>query len=89
MATNAWYQALGIYGYQHQSYRQADGVISLTVAHHGGELRCPHCNGTNIIRRGFIHRVWHAPPVALHPVVVSAQVPRVECRRCHSNSRPA
>jgi transposase len=84
MGTNAWYQALGIYGYRHQSYRQADGVISLTVAHHGAELRCPHCNGTNIIRRGFIHRVWHAPPVGLHPVVVSGQVPRVECRRCNS-----
>lgn len=84
MATNAWYQALGIYGYRHQSYRQSDGVISLTVVHNGSELRCPHCNGTSIIRRGFISRVWHAPPVGLHPVVVSAQVPRVECRGCNS-----
>lgn len=82
MATNAWYKAIGIYGYTHQSFYQAGGSITLTVQHDGADLRCPHCRGTNIIKRGTISRTWHAPPLALHTVVVTAKVPRIECRRC-------
>lgn len=82
MATNAWYKAIGIYGYTHQSFYQAGGSITLTVQHDGADLQCPHCRGTNIIKRGTISRTWHAPPLALHTVVVTAKVPRIECRRC-------
>ena len=82
MATDAWYKAIGIYGYTHQSFHQAGGSITLTVQHDGSDLQCPHCRSTNIIKRGAISRTWHAPPLALHTVVVTAKVPRIECRRC-------
>ena len=82
MATDAWYKAIGIYGYTHQSFHQAGGSITLTVQHDGSDLQCPRCRSTNIIKRGTISRTWHAPPLALHTVVVTAKVPRIECRRC-------
>ena len=35
MATDAWYKAIGIYGYTHQSFHQAGGSITLTIQHDG------------------------------------------------------
>ncbi len=82
MATNAWYKAIGIYGYTHQSFQQVGERVTLTVQHDGAELRCPHCRGMNIIKRGTVVRTWHAPPLGLRTTVVTAKVPRIECRRC-------
>lgn len=84
MSTSVFYRALGIRGYEHQSIRQQDGGIVMRVRHDGSELTCPHCGGSNIIRRGTVPKRWSAVPIGRKPVTVFADVPRIECRECHT-----
>lgn len=78
----AWYQALGIRGYRHQSFTRRKRHIHLRAVHSGEPLCCPHCKGTDLRRRGTVHRMWRSTPIGLNTVSVSADVPRVECRAC-------
>lgn len=83
MSTSVLYRALGICGYKHQSIKQQEGGIVIQVRHNGGPIACPHCGGTNIVRRGTVPRSWSAPPIGRRPVTIFARVPRIECRNCH------
>jgi len=84
MSTSVFYRALGIRGYKHQSMREQDGGIVIWVRHDGSELACPGCGGSNIVRRGTVPRSWSAVPIGRRSVTVFAEVPRIECRDCHS-----
>jgi transposase len=78
------YRALGVRGYVHKSIRQQDGGLAIRLEHDGGELTCPHCCSTNVIRRGTVPKRWSAPPLGSKPVTLFAEVPRIECRDCRS-----
>lgn len=84
MSTSVFYRALGIRGYKHQSIKQQDGGIVMRVRHDGSELTCPQCHGSNIIRRGTVPGRWSTVPIGRKPVTVFAEVPRIECRDCHT-----
>ena len=84
MSTSVFYRALGIQGYQHQSIREQDGGLVMRVRRDGGELTCPHCGGSNIVRRGTVPRRWSTVPIGRKPVTVFAEVPRIECRDCRT-----
>jgi transposase len=84
MSTNVFYRALGIRGYKHQSSKEQDGGIVIRVRHDGSELTCPHCGGSNVIRRGTVPGRWSTVPIGRKPVTVFAEVPRIECRDCHA-----
>jgi transposase len=82
MSTSVLYQALGIRGYKHQSIRKERGRIVLRARHDGKKLKCPKCGGTHITRRGTVERRLSAPPIGSLPVVVFADVPRIQCHDC-------
>lgn len=84
MSTSVFYRALGIRGYKHQSIKEQDGGLVMRVRHDGGKLTCPHCGGTNIIRRGTVPKRWSTVPIGHKPVTVFAEVPRIECRDCQT-----
>jgi transposase len=84
MSTSVFYRALGIRGYKHQSIKEQDGGLVMRVRHDGSELTCPHCGGTNVLRRGTVPRSWSAVPIGHRPVTVFAEVPRIECRDCRT-----
>lgn len=84
MSTSVFYRALGIRGYKHQSIKEQDGGLVMRVRHDGSELTCPHCGGTNVLRRGTVPRSWSAVPIGHRPVTVFAEVPRIECRDCQT-----
>lgn len=84
MSTSVFYRALGIRGYKHQSIQERDGGLVMWVRHDGSDLRCPHCGGANIIRRGTVPKRWSTVPIGHRPVIVFAEVPRIECRDCQT-----
>ena len=84
MSTSVFYRALGIRGYKHQSLQEQDGGLVMWVRHDGRELTCPHCGGSNIIRRGTVPKRWSTVPIGRKPVTVFAEVPRIECRDCQT-----
>lgn len=82
MSTSELYKALGVRGYVHQSIRLQEGGVLIRMQHDGSDLSCPQCQGTNIVRRGTVPRSWAAPPIGSKPVMLFADVPRIECRDC-------
>ena len=84
MSTSVFYRALGIQGYRHQSIREQDGGLVMRVRRDGGERTCPHCGGSNIVRRGTVPKRWSTVPIGRKPVTVFAEVPRIECRDCRT-----
>jgi len=84
MSTSVFYRALGIRGYKHQSIKEQNGGIVIRVRHDGRKLTCPQCNGSNVIRRGTVPGQWSTVPVGRKPVTIFANVPRIECRDCHT-----
>jgi len=84
MSTSVLYKALGVRGYVHQSIRLQEGGVLIRMQHDGSGLICPQCKGMNIIRRGTVPRSWSAPPIGARSVTLFADVPRIQCRDCHS-----
>jgi transposase len=82
MSTSGVYRALGISGYRHRSARLEDGRLHIRLEHDGAPLTCPHCGSADVIKRGTVAKCWSAPPLGSKPVIVFADVPRVQCRGC-------
>lgn len=82
MSTSVLYRAIGMRGYEHVSAWEQQGVFKLRMRTPEGRLRCPDCGSADVIRRGSVDRLLHAPPVGLRATVLFVQTPRVECRAC-------
>jgi transposase len=76
------YSALGVSSYDILDSWREDGRFHLRLGVPVSKLRCPQCGDRNVIRRGLVDRMVHAPPVGLDRAVYFIQVPRLECRRC-------
>lgn len=83
MSTSILYHGFGIRGYRYKSTKFLEGDIILAIEKESFSLRCPCCNGRNIIRRGTSLRWFHALPIGKKSVYVNLQVPRVQCRDCN------
>ena len=44
--------------------------------------RCPQCGSRDVIRRGTVDRLVHAPRIGMDRTVLLIRTPRLECRRC-------
>ena len=82
MTTRELYSSIGVSGYEHQQCWRKDGVFHLRMAAPGSCYRCPQCGNRDVIRRGTVDRVVHAPPIGMERTQLFIKVPRLECRRC-------
>jgi transposase len=82
MTTRALYQAIGVPGYEALECWRKDGVCCLRMAAPAACRRCPQCGSRDVIRRGTVDRVVHAPRIGLDRTVLFIQTPRLECPRC-------
>ena len=82
MTTKELYQGLGVSGYEHVAIWRNDGVFHLRMAVPASSLRCPQCGNRDVIRRGLVDRMAHAPRMGMDRTVLFIQTPRLECRRC-------
>ena len=83
MSTSLFYHGFGIRGYRYKSTQFLEGNIVVAIEKDPLTLRCPCCNGRNIIRRGTSLRWFHTLPIGRKKVYVNLHVPRVQCRDCH------
>ena len=82
MTTRELYRSIGVSGYEHQQCWRKDGFFFLRLAAPDTCLRCPQCGNRDVIRRGTVDRVVHAPPIGMDRTQLFIQTPRLECRRC-------
>lgn len=82
MTTKELYQGIGVAGYEHLASWRKEGVFHLRMAVPASSLRCPQCGNRDVIRRGLVDRMAHAPRMGMDRTVLFIQTPRLECRRC-------
>ena len=82
MTTRELYHGIGISGYEHVDCWRKEGVFHLRMRVPASSYRCPQCGNRDVIRRGLVHRMAHAPRVGMDRTVLFIQTPRLECRKC-------
>ena len=81
MTASELYHGFGLEGYQTVA-TSFEGTKIIVEVESKKRLRCPVCNGTNVVRRGRCPRDFRVPPIGHKKVVIRWAVPRVECRDC-------
>ena len=81
MTSSELYHGFGLEGYQTVA-TSCEGTKIIVEVESKKRLRCPVCNGTNVVRRGRCPRDFRVPPIGHKKVVIRWAVPRVECRDC-------
>jgi len=82
MSTSLLYHGFGIRGYRHVRTEYEGGETVFAIRQEDTELRCPRCDGADLIRRGQASRRFRALPIGNKRVWIDLPVQRVECRRC-------
>ncbi len=65
-----------------QNCWRRDGVFHIQMEAPVSCHRCPKCGNREVIHRGAIDRVVHAPPIGRERTLLFIKTPRLECRIC-------
>lgn len=84
MSTRGLYLAIGLGGYRHVSAWDEKGKYKFRMEPPESSIRCPGCRSVDVIRRGTVDRMVHAPPIGSRQTIVLIRAPRLECRRCRT-----
>ena len=76
------YKSIGVRGYSLLECWRKDGTFHLRLAAPASCYRCPQCGNRDVIRRGTVDRIVHAPRIGMDRTLLLIQTPRLECRRC-------
>ena len=82
MSASVLYQLLGVYGYRVTKVQRDEGRALLHIEPQPHRVRCPECQGKNVIRRGEEVRWFRNLPIGQDCTWLIAKIPRVECRDC-------
>ena len=82
MSTSLLYHAFGIRGYRYQSTAYEEGAVIFTITQDRLTLRCPECNGRDIVCRGVNVRELRTVPIGGKRAYVHIAVQRVWCLLC-------
>lgn len=83
MSTSILYHGFGIKGYDYVRTKFAHGCICFKIHQDRFKLRCPLCNGRDVIRRGFKHRLFRLLPIGKKRAFIELNIPRIECFACN------
>ena len=84
MSTSLLYHAFGIRGYDYVRTQYSEGNTIFTIEKKPFSLRCPCCNGRDVIRHGTTLRWFHAIPIGKKATYIKTKIPRIECKCCHT-----
>lgn len=76
------YKSIGVSGYEPLSCWRKDGVFYFRMSAPSSCYRCPQCGNRDVVRRGQVDRVVHAPRIGMDRTVLFIKTPRLECRNC-------
>lgn len=82
MSTSLLYHAFGIRGYRYQSTGYEEGAVIFTITQDRLTLRCPECNGRDIICKGVNVRELRTVPIGGKRAYICIAVQRVWCLLC-------
>ena len=85
MLTNSLlFHAFGIYRYQLKNTKYQEGKVYFHIEHDRASLRCPICDSSSIIKRGYQTKTFKTVPIGLKPVFIVLKHQRVFCSDCQN-----
>jgi transposase len=75
-------KSIGVAGYEPLACWRKEGVFHLRMSAPASCYRCPQCGNRDVIRRGQVDRMVHAPRIGMDRTVLFIRTPRLECRIC-------
>ncbi len=83
MSQSLLYHAFGVReGYEYRSTKYVEGRVEFHLVVRESALKCEHCGGVELLRRGSRTRRVSGISIGPKPVVLVVEVPRCECRAC-------
>ena len=83
MSQSLLYHAFGVReGCDYQETLYEDGCIRFVLSVRPDWLRCPACDGRDIVRKGRRFRELQTVPIGLKPVFLVTEVPKCQCAAC-------
>jgi transposase len=82
MSTSLLYHAFGIRGYRHKRTEYFAGAVLVYIMQEVEHHCCSACESKNVLRRGKVERVFRGVPIGRKDVLITLEVPRLECRDC-------
>jgi transposase len=83
MSQSLLYHAFGVReGYKYRRTEYVEGRVEFHLEPKMEKLRCPHCEGDALWRRGSRQRRFKTLPIGAREVVLVVEVPRCQCQGC-------
>lgn len=84
MSTSILYHGFGIRGYRYVRTEFQQGTIVFTIEKDRTALRCPSCQGSDVIKRGTLPRFFHSLSIGRKKTYIKLYIPRVFCSICNA-----
>ena len=83
MSQSLMYHAFGVReGYEYRRTKYVKGQVEFHLDALLEKTTCPQCGSAEFWRRGSRHRRISSLPIGPKPVILVAEVPKCECRKC-------
>lgn len=82
MSTSLLYHGFGLTTQEHLKTEYEKGQVIFYTRTKATKLKCSQCGSKSFIKRGYKIRDFRSVPIGLHPVIIRAQVQRLECKTC-------
>jgi len=84
MSATLLYHMHGIRGYPYHRQKNVEGGIEFFISVSPSKLVCPHCQSTNVWRKGGTERRFRSLPFGRKTTTIVLDVPRVYCHECQT-----
>ncbi len=82
MSTSLLYHGFGLNDQEYLKTEYKGGVIYFHIRTRDDKLQCSHCHSFNVIKKGTVERLFRTVPIGLQPVMLKAQIQRLQCKEC-------
>lgn len=82
MSTSLLYHGFGLTTQEYLKTEYKEGQIFFYTRTKPSKLKCSQCGSKDYVKRGYKVRDFRTIPVGLRPVIIRAQVQRLECKAC-------
>ena len=82
MSTSLLRYGFGITDQKYLKTEYKKGTIIFHIQTKENKLQCSNCGSTNVIKKGYMTRMFRTAPIGSQPVYLKARIQRLECKDC-------
>jgi transposase len=82
MSTSLLHHAFGLTDQEYLKTEYKKGTVIFHIQTKEDKLECSNCGSKNVIKKGYVLRMFRTAPIGFKPVFLHARIQRLECRDC-------